>query len=382
MVFKVIHSCPVWLPQTETWLHTQLSSLPRDRVEGHVVCDSTENLDQFPAEHIHSLGGRGSPRYWGNRVVRKLGLRRRSGLLVDVGRKLRADIVHSHFGPTGWSDVRAAKKIGARHVVSFYGYDVGKLPRLEPIWRKRYSEMFAAVDAVLCEGPFMGQSIVALGCPPQKLRIQHLGVPLRASDFRPRRWVPGTPLRVLLAGSFTEKKGLPYALAALSVFRNRLPLEITIVGDAQAGKLSPEKRRILHVIQEGGLGSTVRLLGYQPHARLMEEAFSHHVFLSPSITARDGDSEGGAPVTIIELASTGMPVISTTHCDIPDVLGASSTPLLAPERDVEGIIECLRWLTTNLASWPAMLSEIRAHIEAEYNSIRQGQRLADLYERP
>jgi len=75
------------------------------------------------------------------------------------------------------------------------------------------------------------------------------------------------------------------------------------------------------------------MLGFQPHAILFEEAYKNHIFLSPSVTALDGDTEGGAPVTIIEMAATGMPIISTKHCDIPEVIKDGVTGFLANERD-------------------------------------------------
>jgi hypothetical protein len=43
----VLHSTGSWLPQTETWLYTQVHFLPGG-VENHVACERTENLDQFP----------------------------------------------------------------------------------------------------------------------------------------------------------------------------------------------------------------------------------------------------------------------------------------------------------------------------------------------
>jgi colanic acid/amylovoran biosynthesis glycosyltransferase len=301
-------------------------------------------------------------------------------LLVRVGRQIGARIVHSHFGPQGWYDSPAVRQLAARHVVTFYGYDVGKLPLLKPAWRARYLEMFRSVDAVLCEGSFMAKCIQSLGCPPEKLRVHHLGVPIQSIMFRPRHWKPGSPLRVLIAATFTEKKGIPNALIALARFRKVVPLKITIIGDAQPGrKLSSEKRRILDVLKRSEFGSDVQLLGYQPHNRLFEEAYSHHVFLSPSITARDGDTEGGAPVTIIEMAATGMPVVSTHHCDIPGVLGAHGARLLTNEGDIDGIVERLTWLANNPDAWKPIVAEVRRHIEIEYDAVKQGLQLARIY---
>ncbi len=54
-----------------------------------------------------------------------------------------------------------------------------------------------------------------------------------------------------------------------------------------------EKRRILDILEKNGMKSKTRLLGYQPYPVLFEQAYKHHIFLSPSVTAMDGDTEGG-----------------------------------------------------------------------------------------
>jgi len=51
----VLHSFPIWLGQTQTWMHSQVSKLQRLGVHAHVVCETTENLDQFYVENIHCL---------------------------------------------------------------------------------------------------------------------------------------------------------------------------------------------------------------------------------------------------------------------------------------------------------------------------------------
>jgi colanic acid/amylovoran biosynthesis glycosyltransferase len=298
---------------------------------------------------------------------------------VRVGRRTGARVVHSHFGHVGWGDADGARRLGAAHVVTFYGHDLS-LPQREPAWGARYHEMFERAALVLAEGSHMAARIAALGCPPHKLRVHHLGV--RVGDIRyvPRRWTPGTPLRVLIAASFREKKGIPYALEALARLRRDVPVEVTVIGDAgEQPAFVAEKTRILRTIAERRLDGCVRLLGYQPHAAVFEQAYRHHVFLSPSVTASDGDTEGGAPVTLTEMAATGMPIVSSRHCDIPEVVHDGVTGLLAAERDVDGLVERLRWLVASPDAWRPMLDAGRRHIEAEYDAERQGTRLAALY---
>lgn len=375
----VIHWVQRWLPQTETWLYNQVRHLPPP-VESHIVCETTSNLDQFSLPRIHSLEGEPSWRQGWDRQMRKLRLRRHFHFLVREARRHHGHILHSHFGNTGWQNLGAARQAGLRHVVTFYGYDVGQLPREDARWRRRYAELFAQADCILCEGPHMGRCLVALGCPEARLRVHHLGVSTEDIPFQPRTWDGRSPLRVFLAASFREKKGIPYALEALGRFQHEVPVEITLIGDASRSAASQEeKRKILAVLDRHRLRDRTRLLGFRPHTALLEEAGRQHLFLSPSVTAADGDTEGGAPLGLIEMAASGLPVVSTQHCDIVSVIQHGVTGYLAPERDVDALVEGLRWWTGATGEWPARLAASRRHIEREYDAVRQGQRLAALY---
>lgn len=374
-----LHSLPEWLPQTQTWLYTQIVELPQ-WVENHICCVGTTNLDQFGLPNIWCLQDQPVWRQYWQRGLRKLGLRRQVPFLSATARRCGADVLHSHFGPMGWRNVRVAPRLGLRHVVTFYGADVGYFPKANPRWRARYAELFRSADAVLCEGPHMARCLADLGCPEPKLRVHHLGVPVDEIAFRPRIWNGSGPLRVLLCGTFVEKKGFPYALAALARLKDQVELEITIIGDARPEPRSiSEKEKILAAIAEHEFQPRVRMLGYQPHGVMFEEAFSHHVFLAPSVTSADGDIEGGAPLTLIELAATGMPVVSTRHCDIPEVVKHAETGLLATERDADELVAHLQWLTEHPQAWSRMARAARAHIERAFDARTQGTRLGAIY---
>jgi len=379
---RVGHSFPEWLPLTQTWMYNLVRYLPSDEIESHVLCEITANLDRFGVPHLHSAEREpGLVRLW-DRGLRWTGLRRHDGFLVRAGRRAGVRLLHSHFGNIGWLDIGAARRLGARHVVTFYGFDVSRLPQEDPRWRARFAELFRGVDAVLCEGSHMGRSVAALGCDPAKIHVHHLGVRTDEIEYRPRVRAPGEPLRVLIAASFREKKGIPDAIAALGRVRGEIPVELTIIGDAGSEAASrAEKSRILAALAEQGLESRTRLLGYQPHDVLFREAYAHHVFLSPSVTASDGDTEGGAPVSLIDMAASGMPIVSTTHCDIPEIVLHERTGLLAAERDVPALAAHLRRLAAHPESWAPMVEAGRRHVEREYDAREQGRRLAALYRR-
>lgn len=376
----VIHSVPgVWLGQTETWLYNQVRFLP-PRVTSHVICEGVKNLDQFAVPNIHDAHQMPPARRFVARALRKLHLRRDLGLLPSVAAQSGASVLHSHFGYTGWRHCRTARRLGLKHVVTFYGVDVNHFPRLDD-WPQRYYELFRLIDLVLCEGPHMASCIVKLGCPEEKVRVHRLGVDISEIAYRPRVWAPPEPLRVLLAARFRQKKGIPYALEALGRLKDRLPLEVTIIGDAaEHPEDQVEKRRILEIIGRYGLGPKVRMLGFRPYPVIFEEAYKSHVFLQTSVTADSGDTEGGAPVCLIEMMATGMPVVSTTHCDIPNVLDDASADLLAPERDVDGIARALLWLAEHPADWPRITAAGRRRAETHFDAHVQAESLAATYE--
>lgn len=383
---SIIHSFPTWLPQTQTWMYNQVHYLPQE-IETHIVCDQTQNLDQFNLPNIHSLGDISKLRMYWEKGLRKLKIKRYSPFLIEIAKKNQVKLVHSHFGHIACSDINSSKKANIHQIVTFYGYDVNCIPQRDPIWIKKYQKLFANVERVLCEGPHMGKCVIKLGCPPEKIIVHHLGVEIDKIIYQPRTWNTNEPLRILIAASFVEKKGIPYGLEALGILQHEIPLEITIIGDAsnsnpksRKNQSQLEKEKILATIDKHKLRDKVKLLGYQPYSVFFEESYKHHIFLSPSITANDGDTEGGAPVSIIEMAATGMPIVSTTHCDIPEVIKHQITGLLAQERDVEGLITHLRWYIENRDQWTPMLEAARKHIENEYDAKIQGQKLAAIYQ--
>jgi len=386
---SVLHANYAWLSQTETWMYTTVKFLPRE-VTSHIVCERTACLEQFNLPNIHARNQIHPWRYaFEERVQRWLGWKRcrafrdrhAESFLVRQAKRHGAQLLHSHFGTVGWANLNAARRAGVKHITTFYGVDVSMYPRQYPALKKQYRDLFEAADLFLCEGPHMARCVVDLGCPKEKVRVHHLGVRVDEIPFKPRTWRPGTPLRILIAASFREKKGIPYALQALGILSREIPIEITLIGDASPeARSQAEKQKILGVIDAYSLDPITRILGYQPHTVLFDTAYTHHIFLSPSVIAADGDTEGGLPVALIEMAATGMPVVSTTHCDIPEVIQDGVSGCLAAERDVDGLVAHLRWLVTHPDAWEAMVSAARRHIEVEFHAKVQGERLAAIYQ--
>jgi colanic acid/amylovoran biosynthesis glycosyltransferase len=373
----VSQSVELWLPLTANWLYNHLSNI--HQVQSIVLARKPIEPDRFPWQPLYTPGSGGLFRF---KVSKRLGRRWQPAVFDKAIQRHRPEILHSHFGDMGWYDLPLVARYGLKHVVTFYGYDVNMLPSQDSVWRTRYQELFSHADLFLCEGPHMASCLVDLGCSENKVKVQRLGVAVNEIAFLPRVLKEGEPLKVLIAGSFREKKGIPYALKAVGQLRNEgLDIQATVIGGSRGFKREElEREEIEDVLKQSDLHSATRMLGFQSHKIMMEEAYRHHVFLSPSVTASDGDTEGGAPVTIIEMAASGMPVVSTRHCDIPQVILDGRTGWLAKERDVEGLVTHLRWLLEHPQEWQTFTRQGRQHIEENFDLRTQAHELGQIYQ--
>lgn len=372
-----------YLPVTENWIHGQIEHLERYRPV--VYCREVENGDVFRAPRARSLGWGEIPA--GVRAWLFLACHKRWGFFPDQALFMLVDrpsLVHAHFGFSAYAALPLARMFRTPLVASFYGYDLSGILCREPLWRERYGELFRHGRRFLVEGNAMLETLVSLGCPREKAAVHHLGVDLEKIAFAPREVRGGGGIRVLVASSFREKKGIPTAIEAFARVKREHPgarMSLTVIGDSGGRpREEEEKRRIMRAVREADLGESLTMLGYQPLAGFYHELHRHHIFLAASMTAADGDSEGGAPVSIIEASASGMPVVSTTHCDIPEVVVDGESGYLAPEGDAGALAEALERLLLDPGLLPALGMRGRRHIEENYDARRQARSLEDIYD--
>jgi len=125
-------------------------------------------------------------------------------------------------------------------------------------------------------------------------------------------------------------------LRAVAAARRRgIELRYTVIGDG------PLRGRLEALAGELGIEDSVSFLGWRLQDAIVEALYDHDVLLAPSITAPDGDQEG-IPITLMEAMATGMPVVTTRHSGIPELVEDGVSGLLADEGDYAALADALK----------------------------------------
>jgi colanic acid/amylovoran biosynthesis glycosyltransferase len=266
--------------------------------------------------------------------------------------------------------VRDIAALRAPLVSAFHGYDLSRLLR-----EKRpglYSRLFARGELMLPVSDYFRERLISIGCPPEKVRVHRMGVDTRSLPFRERTTAPGMPIRFLSVCRLVEKKGLETGLHAFAMLQKEFPSATwDIVGDG------PQRAQLEELRTALSLTGSVVLRGAAPREQVRKLLYDSHVFLAPSVTATNGEQEG-IPVAIMEAMAVGLPVVSTLHSGIPELVRDGLTGLLVPERDPAALADALGRLARLPERWGEMGRQGRAVVEREYDSRLLGDRLVEI----
>ncbi|MCB0704383.1 MAG: glycosyltransferase family 4 protein [Saprospiraceae bacterium] len=297
--------------------------------------------------------------------------------LIRKIRRKPPQLLHAHFASMGWQALGPAQKTGLPLVVSFYGYDYEQLPFRKPVYKKRYRQLFEKATAFVVEGPHGAGILQGMGCPDEKIHIIPLGVDVQKISFWPRKKASGQ-LKMLQAATFTQKKGHLYAIQAVEKALKDCPgLHLTLLGEAQDKGLHQELKEY---VRRHKLSANIVFEDFVPTAKFQEFLLQFDLFIHPSCYAEDHDCEGGAPIVLLDAQASGLPVISTTHCDIPAEVIHLKTGWLAEEKDVEELAAGIRnFFQMPAGEFEAYSRAARAHVVEHFDIETSGRNLRNLY---
>jgi len=296
-------------------------------------------------------------------------------LIPFLGRRDAFDIIHCHYGPNGNIGV-LLRDLGVRGklITTFHAYDVTLVIAREG--RDVYNRLFAEGDLLMPISKHWRKRLIDLGCSENKIVVHRVGLDMENFPLQQRQFHKGDTIKLLTVSRLVEKKGLEYAIQAVARVIRSYPdgnMEYRIVGNG------PLQTTLEKLITELGVNQQVKLLGWVDDSELKVLMADSDISLLPSVTGTDDDQEG-IPGFLIEALATGMPVISTYHSGIPELIQNGKSGFLVPERDVGALSGKLEYLIAHPEQWSEMGQFGREFVEDNYDIRKLNRRLVRIYQ--
>jgi len=195
----------------------------------------------------------------------------------------------------------------------------------------REEKEYQLADKICVLSSFAKQSFIDRKVHQQKLAILPLGTQL--DKFRPDekviqercdRILSGEPLRILMVGSFSYRKG---AIDFMNI-ANRCSPQMTFkfVGD-----VAPEASLLAKRSSQ-----TIEFISRQPQYSLPQYYAWADLFIFTTI-------EDGFAVVLTQAQAAGLPIITTPNCSGLDIILDEQTGWIVPIRSPEAFITRLQW---------------------------------------
>lgn len=284
------------------------------------------------------------------------------------------DITHCQVGMLGPKALkfRYLGAVTGKLIISFRGYDASKhLYNNIGI----YDELFREADLFFPVCRHFKQRLIKEGCDKKKIKVHRSGINLAKFEYSYPKKPKGGLTKLLTIARLVEKKGVAYAIRAVAqlLASGRRITYYVVGGD---GGLRAELERL---IEDLNLGVHVQLLGWMNQEEVIRLLKSAHILVAPSVTASDGDQEG-IPNVIKEAMAFGLPVISTYHSGIPELVEDGVSGFLVPERDVNSLADRIAYLIDHPERWSEMTRMGRTILKEYYDIDKLNDKLTDIYQ--
>jgi len=275
--------------------------------------------------------------------------------LLKSLRDNKIDSILIEYGNHAHNLLPLLKKLEIPFVVHFHGYDASVNSVVETC--NNYKDVFNLANKVIVVSNVMKQKIENMGCTKNKIVLSTYGPNDLFFNIKPTF----SKKQFISIGRFVEKKAPNLLILAISKVVAKYPSYVLkMAGD---GVLLNDCKNLVTNL---GIGNNVQFMGVVTPELYRNELQNSLAFVQHSITADNGDMEG-TPLAVLEASAAGVPVVSTYHAGIPDVIIHEQTGLLCEEKDVQKMAENLIELIENKELATRLGANGKARIKNEFN---------------
>ncbi len=286
------------------------------------------------------------------------------------------DIIFCQFGELGnmMLHCKQQPEPTPKLVVCFRGADASSKLLSNP---HLYDTLYEKGDCFLPVSDHFATNLIAHGCPPNKVVVHHSAIDCTNFLYTKRTWPEDNIIRILSLTRLHKGKGIEYALEAIAHVAKKYPaIQYNIYGRGNV----QQKKALTMQIRQLGLEAFVEIHEVIPHSEVIKQLLGSHIFLLPSYTTPGGKEEG-IPNAIMEALATGLPVVSTYHGGIPEVVEDGVSGLLVSEKDSYGLAQAILDLIAHPESWSDMGRAGRKKIEQNHSIANEIKKLENLFQR-
>jgi colanic acid/amylovoran biosynthesis glycosyltransferase len=271
------------------------------------------------------------------------------------------DIVHCHFGPSGiiGALMKSIGVVKGKLIISFHAYDLTSYVQKND--EKIYEKLFDVGDLFQPISNYWKEELIKLGCAEEKIIVHRMGVDVDKFSLSKTKYNNSTVIRFLSVARLIEKKGIEYGIRAFAKIAEKFSnVEYLIVGDG------PLRNRLIQLIEVLNVKDKIQLLGWMKQHEILDLMDKCMILLAPSITDKNNEKEG-IPVVLMEAMAKGLPVISTYHSGIPELVINNKTGLLVGEKNENELVNKIEYLISKPKMIKMLGIEGRKVIEENFN---------------
>ena len=188
-------------------------------------------------------------------------------------------------------------------------------------------------------------------------------IDLRVFKFKKRELKPNETIKIISVGRLVEKKGMSYTIRAVArLVKKYSNIELLIIGDG------PLREELQLLICNLGVEKNIKLYGWVTHKELPKLLKDSHIFVLASTTATSDGNQEGIPNVLKEAMATGLPVVSTRHAGIPEIVEDGINGFLVPERDENLLTNKIEYLIIHPEFWSKMGRQGRKKIKGMFDN--------------
>lgn len=271
-----------------------------------------------------------------------------------------ADVIISHFGTISVLayQLRLLGVLNGKLAAVFHGNDISHKRTLH-IFKNDYVRLCKEAEFILPISELWAKKIKSLSGREDNVHVIRMGIRTEKFIFNPKSYL-NNPIKLLSIARLTEKKGISIALQACQLLKKeKIPFHYTIIGDG------PLRSKLELQVIELGLENEVFFIGSKAQEVVSSYLSISDLFLLPSVTALDGDMEG-IPVVLMEAMAIGIPVISTFHSGIPELIENGVSGFLVNENDPIGIYNVIRGILNSPEDLEDICVNAKQKIDEEF----------------